>query len=204
MKCSVRECESEQKSRGLCQAHYRRARASGAFQVRKYEKNLDRTERLWSKIDKRGPDECWPWTGKAKVQGYGLAYLGPNERNVRAHRAAWEMTNGPIPPSDAYHGTVVMHICDNRICCNPNHLRLGTHDDNMADMAAKGRGVIPRKFGKGVEHILASPKLNDAAIREIRAAKKGRKEIVALACKYDLEIANVYNIRSRRTWKHVA
>ena len=114
------------------------------------------------------------------------------------------MTNGPIPPSDAYHGTVVMHICDNRICCNPNHLRLGTHDDNMADMAAKGRGVIPRKFGKGVEHILASPKLNDAAIREIRAAKKGRKEIVALACKYDLEIANVYNIRSRRTWKHVA
>jgi hypothetical protein len=134
------------------------------------------------------------------VQGYGLAYLGPNERNVRAHRAAWEMTYGPIPPSDAYHGTVVMHMCDNRICCNPNHLRLGTHDDNMADMAAKGRSGAP-KNRKGVNHPMAYPKLNDDAVRDIRSGQISPKEA---ALKYDLDVRNVYNIRSRKTWKHVA
>ena len=60
-------------------------------------------------------------------------------RDIRsAHRVAWEFTNGPIP-----HGWIVCHRCDNPACCNPDHLFLGTHADNVADKVAKGRAVNP-------------------------------------------------------------
>lgn len=90
-------------------------------------------ERFWSRVDRRGPDECWPWTGSRNPAGYGAFSRGGKRSNT--HRVAWEMTHGPIP--GRLH---VLHACDNPPCCNPAHLSLGTHEDNMADMVAKGRG----------------------------------------------------------------
>lgn len=58
---------------------------------------------------------------------------------VKAHRVAYELANGPIPKGDGPHGTVVMHSCDNPLCCNPAHLSIGTQADNLRDMAEKGR-----------------------------------------------------------------
>lgn len=179
--------------------HYERLRAAGQLPIRKFD--ASKAERIWRYVEKRGADECWPWTGGSVVGGYGIVVLAGGKRE-RAHRAMWEITNGPIPPSDAYHGTVVMHICDNRICCNPNHLRLGTQGDNTRDMVDKGRNIILRQYGKGAAHMLATPGMTDSAIREIRAAPKAACR--AMAEKYGLRIENVYNIRNRRTWKHVA
>ena len=92
-------------------------------------------DRLWAKVDRRGPEECWPWTGARRGRGYGhLGSGGRGQPSIAAHRAVFTLTHGPIPP-----GMVVCHTCDNRICCNPAHLWLGTQRDNLMDMIAKGR-----------------------------------------------------------------
>lgn len=84
----------------------------------------------------RGRDEieegCWEWKRATNSMGYGV--LTVNYRTAYAHRLAWEMENGPIPD-----GALVLHRCDNPRCVRPDHLFLGTHADNMADMTAKGR-----------------------------------------------------------------
>lgn len=104
------------------------------------------TERFWENVDKRGPDDCWEWMA-GKEFGYGyIRREGHKGKMARAHRVAWELTNGPIPK-----GMCVLHRYDNPGCCNPAHLWLGTLADNNADMAAKGRHAV--KY-KGVLNLL--------------------------------------------------
>jgi hypothetical protein len=93
-------------------------------------------ERLWSKVSTGWESDCWEWQGATGDAGHG--HLGPSgavRRHVQAHRLAWEFFNGQIPA-----GMSVCHHCDNPPCCNPAHLFVGTHADNMRDMARKGRG----------------------------------------------------------------
>jgi hypothetical protein len=93
-------------------------------------------DRFWSKVATAGPDDCWPWTAATTPKGYGRWTYREGGKNCHttAHRKAWELANGPIPA-----GFQVLHRCDNPPCCNPAHLWLGTHRDNMADKVAKGR-----------------------------------------------------------------
>jgi hypothetical protein len=91
--------------------------------------------RLWLKVDKRGPDECWPWLAHRDKDGYGRIRLGGRgSPDVQASRVVWEVTYGPIP-----EGLCVLHRCDNPPCCNPAHLFLGSDADNRADKIAKRR-----------------------------------------------------------------
>jgi len=90
---------------------------------------------FWAKVDKSGgTDACWSWTGFQKDTGYGLAYIGGNTKH--AHRHAYALYTSTTIPADL----CVMHLCDNRIYCNPRHLKLGTHKENMQDMKNKNRG----------------------------------------------------------------
>lgn len=139
MTCKHVGCGREVWAIGYCSTHANRLYTTGTT-ADGPRARLPLSERLWKHIEKRGPDECWPWVGKSRLSGYG--YIGRGGRGtgkLLSHRAVWEVTFGPIPEGDGYHGTVVMHTCDNRLCCNPAHLRLGSQTDNIYDMIEKGR-----------------------------------------------------------------
>lgn len=113
---------------------------------------------LWGRVDKRGPDDCWPWQGPCLPKGYGFF------RGTTAHRLVYAGTNGPIPA-----GLVVLHSCDNPPCCNPRHLTAGTQKQNLDDMRAKGRQGDTRNFG--VANGFA--KLTDEQVAEVRRLRRG-------------------------------
>jgi hypothetical protein len=89
--------------------------------------------RFWEKV-KTG-DGCWTWTGSLSGHGYGTICLDGRGTQTGAHRASWLLHHGEIP-----RGLYVLHKCDNRACVRPDHLYLGTHQQNMTDMARKNRG----------------------------------------------------------------
>lgn len=91
-------------------------------------------ERFFEKVDRSG--DCWIWNGSRDGKGYGSFYL--EGRLHKAHRAAWMLLKGPIPD-----GIEACHRCDTPPCCNPDHIFLGTHAENMADARTKGRITWP-------------------------------------------------------------
>lgn len=116
----------------------------GRWRWRRKRKPL--IERFWPKVNKSGPvlradiGACWTWTGVCR-RGYGIIERHDDtERVLLAHRVSWTIANGAIPD-----GLLVCHKCDNPPCVNPDHLFLGDHKANAADMIAKGRG----RFQKG-------------------------------------------------------
>jgi hypothetical protein len=92
--------------------------------------------RLHSRLVER-PSGCIEWTASTDTAGYGQMKVA--DRLVLVHRLAWSLANGDIPD-----GLVVMHGCDNRLCCNVSHVSLGTVADNNADRSRKGRSHAQR------------------------------------------------------------
>ncbi len=105
---------------------------------------------LWSKVDVRGRDECWPWTGWIGSGGYGRTQI--NGRAYYAHRVIFNLRYpnkiSLEAPSDRSGHGFLMHSCDNPPCCNPRHLRVSTQKENMEDRKAKGR----YEFKTGGDH----------------------------------------------------
>lgn len=97
-------------------------------------------DRFWAKVDKKTPAECWPWTASVDRLGYGQFKIGGKKGAVvGAHRVIGALCD-PCFDETAHY----LHSCDHRWCCNPAHLRAGTHQDNMKDMADRGRNHTPR------------------------------------------------------------
>lgn len=97
-------------------------------------------DRFWEKVDRRGPDECWPWMGVRTSNGYGQLWYA--RRHRPATHIALALDGRPVPK-----GMAACHHCDNPPCLNPAHLFVGTNSDNMRDMVAKGRDRYARRRG---------------------------------------------------------
>ena len=139
-------------------------------------------------VDKRGPNECWPWKGHKDQRGYGLISI--NHRWVKAHRFFYWAKHDDAPEA-------VLHTCDNPSCVNPRHLRGGTQQDNMREMVWKGR----HRPQRGNVHHAA--KLGGRDVRTIRIMHKRGHTIKFLAEYNDVSQTTIRNIVSYRTWRHV-
>ena len=152
--------------------------------------------RFWAKVRIRGPNDCWPWTAAHLPRGYGLFHMwdGVVRAMLYAHRVAWTLAHGPIPP-----GLCVCHTCDVPGCTNPRHLFLGTQADNVRDRDRKGRHVSLRGERRG------NAKLTDAKVRAIRTAyARGGVTHRALARRHHISHQIIGRILTRKRWAHVA
>lgn len=177
-------------------------------------------DRFWAKVDRSGgPDACWNWTASLGTKGYGHIKVGG--KMLRSHRLSWEIRNGPIP-----NGLRVCHSCDNRRCCNPSHLWLGTDADNIRDRDAKGRQTTPRgdrngsrtrpdKVPRGFKHgshtkpqsrprleSHGCAKLTREAASEIRTLWRGRVETqTSMAQRFGVSRRAIQMVISGETWR---
>jgi hypothetical protein len=152
-------------------------------------------ERLWERVDKSaGKEGCWIWLGGTVRGRYGQIRLSPSGgalrgRKTTTHRAAWELSFGPIP--SMMH---VCHRCDNPRCVNPQHLWVGTHSENLADMKAKGRAARGERSG--------TARLTQTQVRAIRKALQANiYSLSELAELNGVSRSTIDNIKHQRTWE---
>lgn len=148
------------------------------------------TKRFWKHTDKRSDDECWLWRGPTVANNKGNIPRGDIRmfgKHVKAHRFSYMIHNGEIP-----EGMIVLHSCDNSLCMNPKHLRLGTHEENMEDMTKKNRQ------SKGEHRPLS--KLTEDQVRAIRADTRNQ---YVIAAEYQITQGLVSAIKRRIRWKHI-
>jgi len=201
-RCSVQGCAKVVHCFGICTKHRDRLLRTGTTAN---ARDLSTEERFWSKVDRRGADECWPWLSGRLKAGYGSFRLG--ETKVGAHAYAWRTTyHGPIHPDRA----IFRHSCDTPPCCNPAHVYPGTQAENRADCVAKGRHargdssgarVRPERRPRGERH--TSAKLTDSLIVSIRTALAGGEFQTRIARRLGVTQATISAIKRRRIWKHV-
>ena len=137
--------------------------------------------------------ECVEWSGYRNRDGYGkVAFRG---KAVSAHRVAWIRAHGEIP-----EGMVVMHTCDNPPCVSVDHLRLGTQQENIADMDAKGRRRSKDQWGAKN----SSAKLRESQVLSIRELCAWRiLPQSAIAKLFRITQTAVSAIHRRATWRHL-
>lgn len=148
-------------------------------------KNAPLAERFWRYVEKTS--DCWKWTGKATVKGYGRIARGRSQgsehpTNILAHRVSWIIHFGAVPEN-----MNVLHHCDNPSCVRPDHLFLGSQMDNMIDCSEKGRrGNLTRD-----------------AVRDMRTAYRSGKTLRALAVEHAVSKSTAFNVIRGKTWRHV-
>jgi hypothetical protein len=163
-------------------------RCRACYTIDRRAASLD--DRFWSHVRRSNPNECWPWMASRSYFGYGRVNVGGEM--VAAHRVAWELTNGPIPP-----GLCVCHKCDNPPCCNPAHLFPGSKADNTHDMMKKGRRPHIAIYGES--HVNA--KLTWAIIPDIRARRASGEHVADIAARYGVNPTAISHVLSGRTWR---
>lgn len=141
--------------------------------------------RFWSKVAVGSPNECWEWKGYLTEAGYGQIKIDGQAKSC--HRTAVEALGVRLGPDD-----VVMHTCDNPPCCNPRHLVVGTHAQNVADRVAKHRSARGAANGRAL-----------LTEEQVRSIKKDDRRLVDVAKDYGVSVSTISLIRRGKNWAHV-
>jgi len=149
-------------------------------------------ERFWRLVHKApGDDECWPWLGEIRDNGYGRFYI-ETDRPMYAHRASWQISNGVLLPK----GEPVRHDCDNRPCARPDHLQRGTTADNNEDMVRRNR------VAHGLRHW--NRKLSATDLAEICRLLGAGETQRAIGERFNVNQSTISDIATRTTWRRDA
>lgn len=145
------------------------------------------SERFWGKVEKT--ETCWNWVGALYKNGYGQ-FVITGEPKTPAHRTAWRLVNGDIPI-----GMFICHKCDNRKCVRPDHLFVGTRQENVADMLAKRRNTFGESCWKA--------KLTDQKVIEIHSRYSAGEFQSDLAKEFSVDQQTISSIATGTNWRHL-
>jgi len=187
--CKVDGCTLPVYAKGLCNKHWQRFHKRGTWEDENlgHDGHLTVKERLEKNqiITENG---CIEWTKQRDKGGYGVISI--NNYPHRVPRVSYETYIGPITP-----GLLVLHKCDNRACFNPDHLFLGTYQDNTDDMVRKGRNDV----GEDKKN----SKLTDDLVREIKTRLSNGETVNGIFPDYPVSGACLRRIRAGIAWKHI-
>lgn len=151
-------------------------------------------KKFWKYVTKDSSG-CWLWKGQVNELGYGLLTHGyPKNKAYRASRVSWMLHNGGEMPS---RETFVCHKCDNPSCVNPEHLFLGTQDDNMKDAARKGRvkkGELHHRVKFTEDVVKLARRLYDSGVAMSEIHQR---------LNIDVKYQAVVKVCKRMRWRHV-
>ena len=145
-------------------------------------------ERFWKYVNKNTENGCWQWIGAINTNGY--CQFGINGKLILAHRYSYELNKGPIP-----EGMCILHSCDNRRCCNPNHLSIGTQAENIKDKVNKNRQAIGSMNG--------TSKLTEDQVLLIKNKLILGYKHVDLAKEFCVSDSAISKIKAGIIWTHV-
>lgn len=151
-------------------------------------------ERFWSKVNKDTANGCWEWTANKNNKGYGMFSVGSYVGKQLAHRLSYADAKGRIPK-----GGLILHSCDNPVCVNPDHLRIGTYKDNVADMDERNRRVTNVPFGEANCNAI----LTDAQVIQMRRDYIAGVPKAEIAAANGMTKASLADVISGSSWKHL-
>lgn len=160
------------------------------------EVNDSLVTRFWAAVDRRGDDECWPWTKSLRNKNnphgsYGAIKQG--EKLLNSHCVSFAIHHGEVPK-----GKIVLHSCDNRLCCNPKHLSAGTPGKNIKEMHERGRANMP--IGERAWNVRITSEQARLILAVQIVTGLGERRI---AKRVGIPYSTVKGVIARKNWRHI-
>lgn len=184
--CSAENCVRNIYRRGLCRTHYNKGPQYIIGLKPRRQQKLD----FLANASTTTSQECilWPWA--KYTRGYGKVFH--NGGHIGTHQYVLQLAIGPPVDPDKWH---VLHSCNNPLCCNWNHLRYGSHQDNLTQASREGF------FPCGEQH--HNSKLTSNQVTEIRKRFLDGERNASLSREFKVNHVTISNIITRKSWKHL-